>query len=253
MVGRLQDKVCIITGTGSGMGRAAARIFAREGARVVGCDVNVDTAEATVEQVRTEGGEMVSMQPCDLTDPAQCEELVRLAVETYGQIDVLYNNAAMAYFAWIEDMTDELWGKNMEEEVSLVFRLCRAAWPYLKQRGGSIVNVASMSGWVMMKDVPQIAHSTAKGAILSMTRHLAMEGGPHGIRANSVSPGSIETAQTRKFLEDPAILESAQDRAMLHRVGRADEVANAALFLASDEASYITAADLLVDGGVTAW
>jgi len=120
MSGRLSGKVCVITGTGGSMGRAAAMTFAREGASVVGCDLNVDAAEATIAMVRDAGGTMVSLQPCQLTNPADCQALVDFAVRTFGRIDVLFNNAAMAYFNWLEDITDEEWDRVRREEVDLV-------------------------------------------------------------------------------------------------------------------------------------
>ena len=140
--------VCVITGTGGSIGRAAALAFAREGASVVGCDLNVDAAEATVELVRSQGGTMVSLQPCHLTKPADCETLVDFAVGTFGRIDVLFNNAAMAYFNWLEDITDEEWHRDLREEVDLVFFLTRAAWPHLRASHGVVVNTASLNGLI---------------------------------------------------------------------------------------------------------
>ena len=130
MSNRLSGKVCIVTGTGGGIGREAALTFAREGALVVGCGLYIDDAEGTLAAVRAAGGTMVSMQPCDLTKPADCQALVDFAVRTFGRIDVLFNNAAMAYFNWLEDITDEEWDRNRRSEVDLVFYLTRAAWPH---------------------------------------------------------------------------------------------------------------------------
>ena len=124
---RLLGKVCIITGTGGSVGREAALTFAREGASVVGCDLNVSAGEATVELVQAAGGTMVSMQPCHLTKPTDCQALVDFAVSSFGRIDILFNNAAMAYFNWIEDITDEEWRRDLREEIDLVFFLTRAA------------------------------------------------------------------------------------------------------------------------------
>ena len=121
MPGRLSEKVCVITGSGGSMGRAAALTFAREGASVVGCDLNIDAAEATVAMAREAGGTMDSLQPCQLTNPADCQALVDLAVRTFGRIDVLFNNAAMAYFNWLEDITNEEWNRDLREEIDLVF------------------------------------------------------------------------------------------------------------------------------------
>lgn len=251
--GRLAGKVCMITGTGGSMGRAAALMFAREGALVVGCDINVQSGEGTVRAVRDEGGQMVSLHPCDLTDAAACQAVVDLALGKFGKIDVLYNNAAMAYFGWIEDLSDELWRRNMDEEVNLVWLLTKAVWPHLKARGGAIVNTASVSGHQTFRALPGIAHSTAKGAILGMTRHLALEGRHHGIRANSISPGVILTKQTEPLLQDPDWSSAMLGNIMLGRLGAPEEVASVALFLASDEASYVTGTDIIVDGGVCIW
>src|SRR5579864_503199 len=173
---RLSDKVCVITGTGGSMGREAARTFAREGASVVGCDLNVDGAQATVDMVRAEGGTMASLQPCRLTNPSDCQALVDFAVRTFGRIDVLFNNAAMAYFNWLEDITDEEWTRDLREEVDLVFFLTRAAWPHLKASRGVVVNTASLNAVLSFKTLPSLAHTTAKAGIIGMTRPLAVEG-----------------------------------------------------------------------------
>ena len=197
MTGRLAGKVCVITGTGGSMGRAAALTFAREDASVVGCDVAVEPAEQTVKMVRAAGGEMVSLQPCRLSDPAECARLVELAVSEFGRIDVLYNLAARSHLHWFEDFTDEDWAGARQDEVDLVFYLTRAAWPQLKASRGVVVNMASLNGSLSFKNLPAIAHMTNKAAITGMTRQLAMEGSEHGIRVNSVSPGFIETNATR--------------------------------------------------------
>src|SRR5580704_12707604 len=248
MSSRLSDKVCIITGTGGSMGRAAALAFAREGASVVGCDLDVDSAEATVQMVRREGGTMESLQPCRLGLAAECRALVDFAVGTFGRIDVLFNNAAMAYFNWLEDITDEEWDRNRREEVDLVFYLTRAAWPHLKSSRGVVVNTASLTALMSFKTLPSLAHTTAKAGIIGMTRQLAMEGREHGIRANSISPGLIETNQTREQLKDPAWAGSMLVKALLGRLGKAAEVADVALFLASDQSSSVTGIHVVVDG-----
>jgi NAD(P)-dependent dehydrogenase (short-subunit alcohol dehydrogenase family) len=253
MVGRLAEKVCVITGTGGSMGRASALTFAREGASVVGCDVTVEQAAATVEMVRAAGGEMASLHPCQLGDPAECARLVELALSEFGRIDVLYNLAAREHFHPLEGFTDEEWDAARKDEVDLVFYLTRAAWPHLKSSRGVIVNMASLNGSLSFKNIPSLAHTTNKAAIIGMTRQLALEGSEHGIRVNSISPGLIESNATAGQLADDQWAGEMIGRTLLGRFGQPQEVANVALFLASDDSSYVTGIDLVVDGGMKVW
>jgi NAD(P)-dependent dehydrogenase (short-subunit alcohol dehydrogenase family) len=247
------EKVCVITGTSGSVGREAALLFAGEGASVVGCGMEVGAAEHTVEMVRCEGGSIVSMQPCDLTDPANSRALVDLALRTYGRIDVLVNNAAAASFNWLEDISDEEWDRDRRQEVDLVFYLTRAAWPHLKDSRGVVVNMASLNATLSFKVLPSLAHTTSKAGIIGMTRQLAMEGREFGIRANSISPGLIETNQTQEQLRDPEWAGYMLGKTLLGRLGNAAEVANVVLFLASDLSSYVTGIDVVVDGGMKVW
>lgn len=250
---RLKDRVCVITGTGGSMGSAAALAFAREGALIVGCDVVAGRAEETVSQVKALGGKMVSLQPCDLTDMQACEDLISVAVKEFGRVDVLFNNAAMAYFGPVDQMPVEDWHKTINEELHLVYNLIRCAWGELAKNGGSIINTASISALQAYRPLPALSHAAAKGAVLAMTRQLAMEGAPLGIRANSISPGLVATHQTVGVLGDPDMAKAMIDQIMLGRPARPEEIASVALFLASDDSSYITGADLRVDGGLSAW
>ncbi|MGK9063742.1 SDR family NAD(P)-dependent oxidoreductase [Stutzerimonas chloritidismutans] len=253
---RLAGQVAVVTGIGSGIGQACALMFAREGASVVGCDIDAASAQKTLATAAAESLEMTSLHPCDLTQPEGAQRLVQFALERHGGIDVLVNAAAFGAFAWIEDMDYESqWRKTLTGELDIVFLLCQAAWPHLKQRGGaSIINFASANAWMALEGSPALAHCAGKGGVLAMTRQLAMEGGPYRIRANSISPGLVETAATRAHLaRDPALLEAALGKQILReRVGRPEDIGWAAIYLASDEAAWVTGADLNIDGGATA-
>jgi NAD(P)-dependent dehydrogenase (short-subunit alcohol dehydrogenase family)/dienelactone hydrolase len=251
-MGRLSGKVALITGTAGGQGRAAALAFAREGAKVVGCDIKAEAAEKTVALVRAEGGEMTSMAPVDLSNEEEATRWVNEAAEVYGGVDVLYNNAALGRIGPLMGMSTDAWHFTLRHELDVIFFVTRATWPHLVARGGgSIINTGSIIGG-RGSDMPMAAHGTGKAGVIGLTRHLALEGGPSGIRANCISPGLIATEMFEQLMKDPNDNLHKQIRTSpLGRVGLAEDVAPLAVFLASDESSYITGANIPVDGGQT--
>lgn len=251
---RLAGKVVLITGTGSGQGRAAAQLFASEGAEVVGTDIDARGAAETVDLVEAVGGHMSSTHPLDLGDEAAVKAWIDTAAADHGGIDVLYNNAAATRFSPVAETTYEDWSFTLRNELDIVFLATKHAWPHLVARGGgTILLVGSTAGITGSTTNTRIAHTAGKGGVVAMTKQLAGEGAAHGIRANCISPGMIHTpASASTLLTDDHPMRNIARVIPLGRVGRPEEVARCALFLASDEASYVTGANLVVDGGWSA-
>lgn len=252
--GKLDGKITLITGVGGGQGREAVLRFAAEGATVVGCDVDGTTAVDTLAAVREAGYYAdIDASGIDLGDPEQARRWVEAAAERHGRIDVLYNNASAARFGSIAELSVEDWRFTIRNELDLVFFVTKYAWPILvRSGGGTIINVASVAGWTGNRAVPFIAHMAAKGGVIAMTRQLAAEGGPVGIRAVSISPGTIVTPGTAEVLAVPEVRDALINQSLIPRLGQPADVVALAAFLASDEAGYITGSDFVVDGGLTA-
>lgn len=253
--GRLEGKVVLLTGIGGGMGRVTARLFAREGAVVVGCDLDPETAAETVRLVERDGGTIESNAPLDLGERAEIDRWIADAVERHGRIDVLYNNASLPRFGPFAQMSDDDYLFTIQNELHLVWRACQSAWPHLAAVGGAIVNIGSGAGIQGVRSLPQAAHSAAKGAVISLTRQLAAEGIAVGVRVNCVSPGVMATPPVLAMLDrfgDEAPVKPIIERTIDGRPGDPLAVAYAGLYLASDEAKWVTGSHLVVDGGAGA-
>ena len=252
-MGRLDGKVAVITGAGSGIGRVAAMLFASEGAQVVAADVVAEQAAAAVADIVSVGGSATAVT-VDVSDEDQVAAMVSSAVTTYGGLHVLFNNAGIFPDddGGVLETPPETWQRVMEVNLKGVWLGCRAAVPaMLDSGGGSIVNVASFVALVGAATA-QIAYTASKGGVLAMTRELAVEYARRGIRANSICPGPIETPLLAALLADPVRRQRRLVHIPIGRFGRPDEIAKAALFLASDDASFVTGSALVVDGGITA-
>ncbi|MHC5557795.1 SDR family NAD(P)-dependent oxidoreductase [Kocuria sp. U4B] len=252
--GRLTGKVAVITGTASGQGRTAALAFAREGATVVGCDLDLDGAAATVAAVRAEGGAADDARLVDLTDESAVAAWAEEVGAAHGRVDVLYANAAATRFAPVEEISYADWRWNFRHEVDVVFLPVRSFWPLLAAAVRSaVVLVGSTAGVTGSTTNARLAHTATKGSVVAMTRQLAAEGAPAGIRVNCVSPGMIRTPATEAdLLAGHHPMRAIAGHIPLGRIGAPEEVAACALFLASEEASYVTGANLMVDGGWSA-
>jgi NAD(P)-dependent dehydrogenase (short-subunit alcohol dehydrogenase family) len=250
MAGRLDGKVAVITGAGGGMGREAALLFSEEGAYVCVADVDAGAAEQTASDAR----DAIAVQ-VDVADPASVEAMYAAAAERYGGIDVLYNNAGIspADDASILETEPEAWDRVQDVNTKGVYLCCKHGIPYLLERGGgSVINVASFVA-LLGAATSQISYTASKGAVLSLSRELAVQFARQGIRVNALCPGPVETPLLlRIFGDDPAAYERRRVHLPMGRLAKPREIVNAALFLASDESSYVNGATFVVDGGLTA-
>jgi NAD(P)-dependent dehydrogenase (short-subunit alcohol dehydrogenase family) len=249
-VGRLEGKVALITGAGSGMGRVATERFVAEGARVVAADVNAEAVQQTVAKT---DGKAVAVGG-DVTRDQDVARFVKTATDRFGRLDVLYNNAGIFDEAdeSVLTMTDATWDKTMAINVKGVALCCKHGVPELiKAGGGSVINIASFVALVGCS-VPQDAYTASKGAVIALTKSLAVQFGPRGVRSNAICPGPIETPLMRDLLKDENKKRIRLNRIPMGRFGQADDVVSLAVYLASDESSWTNGAALVVDGGITA-
>jgi len=249
----LDGKVVLLSGTGRGMGRVAARRFAREGAIVAGGDIDVRAAGETLRLIENDGSKPGTADHLDVTDETSVHSWVEGCAARFGRVDILYNNAGAVRFAKIGDQPFADWRFTLSAELDSVFLVSRQAWAHLASTRGVILNVGSVAGISGSMTVGRVAHSASKGGVIAVTRQLAAEGGRLGIRVNAISPGMIATEGTGESLLRPG---SPMTRISAHiplgRVGTPEEVVNVALFLASDAAGYVTGANVVVDGGWSA-
>jgi len=250
---RLRNKVALITGGGSGIGKATCLLFAREGAKVVVVDLKKETAEETAKAIRDAGGDARAFA-ADVSKAKDAEAMVRFAEESCGKLNVVFNNAGIFHNDdnSVTNTTEDIWNLVIDINLKGVFLGCQYAIPALQRAGGgSIINTASFVA-IVGAAVPQIAYTASKGGVLAMTREIAVEFARQNIRANSLCPGPVETPLLAELLADPARRQRRLVHIPMGRFARAEEMANAALFLASDESSYVNGATFLVDGGITA-
>jgi NAD(P)-dependent dehydrogenase (short-subunit alcohol dehydrogenase family) len=252
-VGRLQGKIAVVTGAADGIGHAITEAMANEGAHVFAGDINDEKGEAFVAELKDKRLTADYLH-CDVSVEADIRNLIETAVKKGGRLDVLVNNAAIAIGGMpVYEMTDEQWHRLITVNLTSVFRGCKFALPHMiRQKSGSIINLASAQGHIGLDG--WTAYAGAKGAVMSMTRQMAVEFGPHNVRVNSISPGTIATPMNEKVIAELGehIARAWVKMHPIGRIGKPSEVAEAAVYLASDAAGFTTGTDLRVDGGLTA-
>lgn len=248
---RLKDKVAVVTGAADGIGLAISRAFVNEGATVVMCDINTDKCEEEARKLKLKGG-AVKSQKCDVGITKDVESVIENTVAAFGKIDVLINNAAVAISGDIREFSESDWDTVMNINLKSVFRGIKLALPHMiQQQSGSIITISSVQATRSWDN--WTAYATAKGAILSMSNQLAGQFGNQNVRFNTISPGAILTPMNQRRVDEEGeeFLEASIKQAAMLRMGEAEEVAMTAVFLASDEAGFITGEDIKIDGGLT--
>ncbi|MEE9398789.1 MAG: SDR family NAD(P)-dependent oxidoreductase [Dehalococcoidales bacterium] len=259
---RLKNRVAIVTGAGSigpgmGNGKATAIVFAREGAKVMAVDYNLEAAEETKRLIDEEGGDCVIFK-ADVSKASDCQSMVETCVRTFGRVDILHNNVGMGGFGGVVETSEEIWDKTMNINLKSMFLTCKYALPHMEKQGsGAITNIASLNA-IRVQPAPAIAYAVSKAGVIALTREIAIQYAAKGIRANAILPGFMKTPMV-KFYNKEAYADGDVELMWKRRdamcptgkQGEAWDVANAALFLDSDEAKYITGTTLIVDGGVS--
>jgi len=246
----LKNKVAIITGARRGMGKSHASVLAKAGAKVVVADISQEDCEMVVEEIKKQGGEALAVK-CDVTKKDDIDNMVKVAMEKWRKVDILVNNAGICQFKPFLELTEEEWDRTLDINLKGYF-LCAqaAAKEMVKQKSGAIVNIASIAMGQMGKGMAGLAHySASKGGIAALTKTLALELAPYNIRVNAIAPGAIDTPMSASIKMDQKALEATLAMIPLHRMGKAEEVSNLVLFLASGASSYITGSTVIIDGG----
>lgn len=252
---KLAQKVCVITGAGSGIGQATALLFAREGAKVVAADLKSEAADETVRLIRKAAGEALAVQ-VDVADSTAVQRMFQEALRAYGRVDVLVNNAGFGIAATVEETAEEDWDRLMAVNVRGVYLGCKYVIPIMrKQKGGVIISTASAVATMGIRE--RAAYCASKGAVAALTRAMAIDHWRDGIRVNCIAPGTIESPYfTRIFAESPnaaGLKWDLEARQIMNRLGTPEEIAQGMLYLASADSSFVTGASLVVDGGMSAW
>jgi NAD(P)-dependent dehydrogenase (short-subunit alcohol dehydrogenase family) len=249
---RLKDKVAIITGSAQGIGKGTAKLFASEGAKVVVADVNDEKGNETVGEIVSAGGTAAFVH-ADVEQEAAIQEMVRFAVERYGRIDVLMNNAYWSAYGNVVELASADWDRSVNTMVRAIYLGCKYAIPHMIEAGGgSIINIASVHGYLAA--ARSAAYEASKSAVINLSREIAVDFGPRGIRCNAICPGWIITERGEENLKrDPSRYEKAIQVYPVRRGGRPIDIAYGALYLASDESTFVTGTALVIDGGLTCW
>jgi NAD(P)-dependent dehydrogenase (short-subunit alcohol dehydrogenase family) len=252
-VARLQDKVCFVTGGASGMGRVAAETFCREGARVTVADVTEDTGESAAEHARAAGGDAFFIK-CDVASERSVESAIMATVQRYGRLDVLYNNAGimLEQDRSVIDTEEWVWDRTLAINLKGIYLCCKHGIPHMiAGGGGSVINIASFVALVGCS-VPQDAYTASKGAVIALTKSLAVQFAPRGVRCNAICPGPIETPlMTEWLLKDPEAKRIRLARNPTGRFGRPEDIVSMGVQLASDESGWMNGAVIVIDGGIT--